>query len=665
MSCLKFEKMSILSADLGEESSLPPISEKLSLGDISNEFHLEEDDGLFINYGVMECAYPYRYQDMYNRSLTEKEYDTAVLENDFLKAVFIPAFGGKLWSLTDKKTGKELLFRNDVVRPCNLSVRNAWMSGGIEWNCGYKGHHAHTCSPVITSRTSLSDGTPVLRFYYFERIRRAVVQMDFFLPDNLSMLCCRMRITNQNDEVIPMYWWSNVAVTEKDGDRVIVPASMSYTAPNGYVEKISIPVYNGIDISYPASNITSNDYFWKTDKNKRKYICQLDRTGYGLCQTSTSLLKGRKLFVWGDTQGGRKWQNFLTSDDKDGRYNEIQCGLAYTQHECLPMPPHTVWEWMECYGAMTADADKVHGSWEIAQSEAENRLDAIISQENLEKLLSDTRHMATSSAEKVMFFNDGWAALERTRLEKQGGSFLCDHLDFGSYNEEQKDWLNLLDNGTVGVHSSEEIPISYMRQKEWTQLLISAINGKDKDNWYAYYLLGTLEIAEEMYQNAEKHLITSLELCQSAWAYYALAINYKKCADMQKAAENMLKAYSMRGGDVSLAKQVYRCLFEAGMYDKLIPLFEGENDNVKANERCLLYYAYSLTRYGRVDEAEKIICSNGKYLVVPDIRECELTITDLWYEIQEKKGIVNIGEPPYDLDFRMLLNREEWFNNDK
>lgn len=113
--------MSILSADLGEESSLPPISEKLSLEDISNEFHLEEDDGLFINYGVMECAYPYRYQDMYNRSLTEKEYDTAVLENDFLKAVFIPAFGGKLWSLTDKKTGKELLFRNDVVRPCNLS----------------------------------------------------------------------------------------------------------------------------------------------------------------------------------------------------------------------------------------------------------------------------------------------------------------------------------------------------------------------------------------------------------------------------------------------------------------------------------------------------------------------------------------------------------------
>ena len=53
MSTLKLEKLNILSADLGKESTLPPISETLSLNTISNEFRLDEDDGLFIVSGII------------------------------------------------------------------------------------------------------------------------------------------------------------------------------------------------------------------------------------------------------------------------------------------------------------------------------------------------------------------------------------------------------------------------------------------------------------------------------------------------------------------------------------------------------------------------------------------------------------------------------------
>ena len=265
MSSYREEKRIILSADFHRESSLPPISRVLETVGTTTS-HLDEDDGLFLNYGRVYTAYPYRYQDMYDRNLKPVEYDVVVLENESLKAVFIPSFGGKLWSLVDKKTNKDLLFSNDVVRPANLAVRNAWTSGGIEWNCGFKGHHPYTCSLINTAKTELEDGTPVLRFYYYERIRCSVVQMDFFLPDGSEFLYVRNRITNPNDEMIPMYWWSNVAVVQKHGDRVIVPAEKSYTVNDKEeVIKIPIPLYNKTNVTYPEKTIyctVGYDWLW-------------------------------------------------------------------------------------------------------------------------------------------------------------------------------------------------------------------------------------------------------------------------------------------------------------------------------------------------------------------------------------------------------------------
>jgi tetratricopeptide (TPR) repeat protein len=667
MSTFKLEKLNILSANLGAESSLPPIAVKLSLGDISNDCILDEGEGLFVNYGGVESAYPYRYQDLYDRKLIPMEYDSIVLENEYLKATFIPTFGGKLWSLIDKVTGKELLFKNSVVRPCNLAVRNAWLSGGIEWNACFKGHNPFTCSLINTAKTTLKDGTPVLRFYYFERIRVAVVQMDFFLPKNAKMLYVRTRITNPNDEVIPMYWWSNVGAVQKDGDRVVVPVQQSYTVNlDNQPIKISVPVYNGVDVTYPAANLTSNDFFWTIEEGKRHYIAQLDTEGYGLFQTSTSKLQGRKMFVWGNSQGGAKWMNFLTADDESGAYDEIQCGLARTQYECVPMPPKTVWEWMEVYGALNADKDLVHGEWEDAQKEVERVLNGLVTEKELNDLLADTREMAKSPAEEILFsMNDGWGRLELLRRKVAGGgSLMNEHLDFGEIQPSQTTWIRLMEEGTVGEHSEKEVPVSYNRQKEWLQMLERAIENKDKANWYAYYLLGTALIANEEYTRAEKLIKKSIALCNCAWNNYALAIIYRKTQRRNLETKHILLAYKMRDNDVSLAKEALRTMYENGESKKALELYESASEEIKANKRCLLYYAYALARLGRVKEADEILCGkDGKtYMVVPDIRECELTETQLWFYIQELKGLKpsEIGEPPKDLDFRMFTKREGW-----
>ncbi len=666
-STLKIEKAYFRSAEFNGLSSLPPISTKLSLSDITDKFTLDEDDGLFINYGLMECAYPYIYQDMYDRTLKEKAYDVAVLENEYLKATFTPCFGGKLWSLVDKTTGKELLFKNEVVRPCNLAVRNAWLSGGIEWNSCFKGHGPYTSDWVNTAITELEDGTPVLRFYYFERIRCAIVQMDFFLPAGSKYLYARTRLTNPNKTVIPMYWWSNVAAAMNEGDRVIIPATQSYTVtPDIDVIKIDIPVYNGINVTYPKGNVTSSDFFWKLEGEK-KYIAQLDKNGYGLCQMSTSRLQGRKLFVWGNTSGGDKWCNFLTADEETGLYDEIQCGIAKTQYECLPMPPNTTWEFLEVYGAMQANKELVHGDdWSAAKAEVERVFAENVSPAYLEETLVKTRKMATSPAKKKVFGMEGWGALEKYRREKDGRTIFCAHLDFGEVGALQKDWISLKEKGSVGVHDPNEIPSSYMRQEEWIALLRKSVLDKDEDNWYAYYLLGCAAVAEENFSAAEEYLKKSVSLCRAAWNLYALAVCYRKQGKKELETEYMLSAFSLRSADVSLAKELCRCLHENDEPQTLIEIFESAAATVQASERCKLYYAYALAKTDRIAEAEDILVHEGKCLVVPDVRECELTTSELWFFIQEKKGLTEeeAGGLPRDLDFRMFTKREGWFEQE-
>ena len=124
---LEFAKKKIRMAVLGEESSVPDLlGERILQNEL--EFRLEEDDEIYEGYGRKSSAYPYRQYNDYTRELSEREIRTAVLENDCLKAVFLPEYGGRLWELWDKKQGRNLLYTNDVLRFSNLAVRNAWFS---------------------------------------------------------------------------------------------------------------------------------------------------------------------------------------------------------------------------------------------------------------------------------------------------------------------------------------------------------------------------------------------------------------------------------------------------------------------------------------------------------------------------------------------------------
>ena len=657
---LKIEEMIIRSADLNGESPLPSILPVLNV-QTRKTISLDEDDEIFFDMGKIRSIYPYTQQDLYDRPLAEKKYRSVVLENDYLKAVFLPELGGRLWSLYDKVEGRELLYVNDCVRFCNLALRNAWFSGGVEWNIGMIGHTPFTCSPLFAAVLESGDCTPVLRMYEYERIRNVTYQMDFSLPKTSKMLICRMRIVNLNDSTIPMYWWSNIAAPETEHTRVIVPADSAYYSYLTVIDKTPIPYRRGKDVSYPVNTECSMDYFYKIPDTDRKYIAAVGRDGYGLVQTSTRRLKGRKLFVWGQGQGGQTWQRFLT--DKAGNYCEIQAGLGRTQYECIPMPPLSAWEWVEAYGAISADPSAVHGDWDTARREVESKLDSKLREDWLEEYLIASKKDYVFKKGEVFQYGSGFGALENERRVLSGQKPISEHLDFGQVQDQQKDWLSLLRQGSLPNPPVSRLPASYMVGRRWYELLSSA-HGEDDSNWYAWYHKGVMQAGDAQYHQAADSFSKSLKIEPSCWAYYGLAVCRYALGEFEASIENIIQAHRLNPSDISLARDMFRIMNENERYHGIIELYNLMDEKLQKDGKLKFYLANSYAHLGNIKKAEEILYENGG-LVIPDIREGEVSITNLWLYIEEQKhkeqnkafDINSIQVPPH-LDFRMSSPEE-------
>lgn len=106
---LKFKTEKYRVCSLGNECSVPDL---LGTRILQNnlEFHLEENDEIFEGYGTLTSSYPYRQYNCYQAKPEEKEMKTAILENDYIRAIFLPELGGRLWALIDKISGQNLLY---------------------------------------------------------------------------------------------------------------------------------------------------------------------------------------------------------------------------------------------------------------------------------------------------------------------------------------------------------------------------------------------------------------------------------------------------------------------------------------------------------------------------------------------------------------------------
>ncbi|MBQ9501999.1 MAG: DUF5107 domain-containing protein [Lentisphaeria bacterium] len=642
---LKFETLRLRGRRVGASSWVPALRELIK-SEISAK--LDEDDGLFIGYGMFQDGLPYTLQDSYDTPEEELRFKAAVLENKYLKAVFLPELGGRLWSLRDKENDRDLLLENTRLLPCNLGIRNAWFAGGVEFNCGRRGHDEQTMSPRFCAVVETPE-FPVLRIYEYQRDRGTPFQYDSFLPEDSRFLFIRGRIYNPDTTLQPMYWWSNMALPEVPGSRVVVPAMDTfanwYSGGSHALAKLPLPDGEGFDGTYPVNFQYVKDHFYNIPEDVRRYECLFYKDGYGFCHVSTKRLRGRKLFVWGQCQGGRHWNRKLLGPGLDS-YIELQGGLARSQQECLPMPPKTAWEWLEGYGSLVMKPEQVHGKWRDAVSAVNAALDEKIPAEQLETMLRETRNSIALKPGKIVVRGSGWGALEELRR----GEKLAPQLDFGTPGEDQAPWVELLEKGTM----SEVSPRSYQTGDAWFDLLKKAAPSP-----MTHYHLALGHFRRQDWERAEKELAAAGDPAKSRHLLHAWANVFNRQGKNKEAAEAILRAALLDTSDVSFVKEALKMLLGLEEYEKMFTILGRLSSECAALPLIQMMKAAALAHTGRPDEAEAILMQDGG-LDIPDIREGENSTSQLYIFIkteQARRAGKEIDpksvEVPFLLDLRM------------
>ncbi len=651
---LRIVDTSIRSAPLPDEHAFPALVRPDARGPMEYEEGFPREERLRMEEARdLPGPFPYPWQRVAGRELEERPFREAVLENDFLAASFLLDFGGRLRSLFDKTSGRELLHVNPVFQPANLALRRAWFSGGVEWNHGIRGHSPFTCAPVFAARLDTPQGD-ALRLYEWERRHGGIFQVDFHLPGDLPVLLVQVRLRNPGDRAIPMYWWSNIAVPETPHTRILAPASDAICGGVGDpFRMVDLDAADEPDFSRPGRYPHAAELFFRVPARNRPWVVAAEPEG-GLFQVSTGLLNGRKLFAWGRHRGGRRWQEYLANENTSG-YCEIQAGLARTQKELLPMPAGAEWTWLEAYGAIGEGMTR--GSWPEAIARAEKRIEHLVPDSWLNARADEGASIARRRPAELIHTGSGWGALEqrlRRRLKVPPMSDETTPFPDDSVGGQQAHWAALL----AGEPPSPEPPETAAHGicgRGWRVLLESAAH-RNPDNWWVHYQLGLLHYAESDVAGAEASWRRSLSCRQTVPALRNLAWTTEwrdaraEAADLWAAAVGEPEPHPHL---LEEAAEAFLRLDRSDCAEEALHLLAK-----KAPQSPRLPMLRLLLAVENRDHAEvRRLIEDEEF---PDIREGENTLTDKWIEINRSRAeqtpdeVLRICPLPFRADFRMF-----------
>lgn len=589
----------------------------------------EEESSHGFNWGE-DSILPYQVSDDYDRELQPAELDVLVIENGRLRAVIAPSLGGRLLELKDLTSGRDLVFRNPVFQPANLAALNAWFSGGIEWNGLIPGHTPFTCAPVFAGVRNTPQG-PILRIYEFDRIVEATWQIDLFMPAGSAQLFAHGRIVNPSAEPRLAYWWTNIAAPMSSGTRVLSPAeySVEHIWPGNNLGRCEFPRQDW-DASYPDNWENATSVFFRAPSAPRLFIASVDRDGFGMVQTSTREMQGRKFFYFGSAAGGQNWMDYL-SRPGEGQYLEIQSGVAPTQNQRFALAAGEELDWTEVYAPAQLDPTKAHDpDYVSAVAHAAGALDNLIPAEELGRVDAFLREQSRLPLDTRYSAGEPWGA----RQEQLLGRRLALGLDF-AVNGTAESWDNLANGGVVSEENLRGAPRGVVVSKLWLDRVTDSAKAQGM-TWLHAIILATASLDRGDREAAQKHLTHSLSL-KPSWLGYRLQALLS--TDTDTASENYVRAWGMGDAPPELAVEIATHFMAAGRSEELKRFVAALPPDVKNNERIILARAVVAANDGQFDELERLLMSR-QYAT---IREGETLLSDLWVRLRRGRLETALG----------------------
>lgn len=645
-------------APLGPANPWPRFRFQVRDAPVKLASNLSDEDraGTFANAAVPPM--PYLMQDNYTRQRRRGELPAITVENDALRAVFYPSLGGRMISLYDKRGRRELLFNNPVFQPANLAIRNAWFSGGIEWNGPLYGHSLLTCSPVFAGVVETARG-PLLRLYEFDRALETTWQVDALLPAGDNRLWVHVKAINPNARDIAFYWWTNIAVPLARDTRVLSPADYAISHDPAGNARIAFPMFDGFDGSYPRNYPYAKSVFFRKPGAQKPWSVCVDGRGRGLSHVSTQTLSGRKLFTWGTGRGGKRWMDFLSQTGK-GDYIEIQGGVTPTQLQTRPLKAGASIEWTECLGPFAMDAQAARDAdYRAACAAAGKVIDERISDAALREMHTFLSAQADSPVRTVLHRGAAWGRLHEKRTGRQlspGLAFECEP------GEEERPWAELLSAGTFSAASLRELPRSFNVSPGWAATLSDSMRTHGA-TWLHHLHLGVARLEGGAFAEAKKHFEASLALKENAPAHRNLALLFERDGNLDAARQPYERAWLLCGRDANLAVEIGEFLVRHKRHDAFDAFLKSLPAAIAAQERIQLLRAQVALERGDCRAVRRLL--QREFCT---IREGELSLSDLWFAshikeagssqgreltADEKQRLMRKFPPPRQIDFRM------------
>lgn len=306
--------------------------------------------------GASRYTYPLALNDQISGQKVNQDWQTLILENEYIKLGITPEIGGKLYYATDKTTDYNFIYKNNEVKPGNIGMTGSWVSGGIEW-CVLHHHRASTFLPMDYTTAEHEDGSKTIYIGETEPRHGMRWNVGVTVRPGKSYFEAEVAVYNPTPNTNTFLYWANVAAHTNDNLQTIFPPSVQLATYHSKTEFTNWPIstteYRGTDYGTEGTDIS----WWKNVKKSTSFFVhdlQEDFMGAYDHGTNTgtihvgdhNIVKGAKLWEWGSGPRGQATEGRLT--ETSGPYVEIMVGaFSDNQPDYTWIRPYETKRWKQ------------------------------------------------------------------------------------------------------------------------------------------------------------------------------------------------------------------------------------------------------------------------------------------------------------------------------